>query len=429
MNHRNGQARRRVAVITGSRAEYGLLKTAMSAISRHPRLELQTIVTGTHLLRKFGSTTRDIAADGWRIDAKVPMQRGADDPLDQAIGLSRGIAGIAKALHALRTDVVLVLGDRIEAMAGALAAVTTGRFLAHIHGGDVATGDFDDSLRHSLTKLAHLHLTATPSASRRIIQMGEDEARVQWVGAPGLDRLRALKDDSRQTSLCPPLAGMKVSASLLTKERIYASSLTKGGLRGVNPGPWPTALIMQHPVGRDPSVERGVMENILAEVEHAKLSALCISPNSDRGHSGIIEALEAHAARVPADRFRAVRSLHRDEFLRALIDADVLIGNSSCGVIEAPAAGTPAVNIGTRQNGRERGGDCVIDSDESQSAIRSALARARQLRPITPAYDVYGDGRAGEGIAAHLAKMPLTEAFRRKTFADLAEHAASLMPV
>jgi UDP-hydrolysing UDP-N-acetyl-D-glucosamine 2-epimerase len=181
--------RKRVAVITGTRAEYGLLKSPIAAIATHPRLELQLVVTGMHLLRKFGHTIDDIRADGWRIAARVPMQSGRDD--------STGVAGIARFIEQAGTDIVVVLGDRIEAMAGALAAVTTGRVLAHIHGGDVALGDFDESLRHAITKLAHVHLTATRQSMRRVVRMGESPEHVHCVGAPGLDRLREIITEMR----------------------------------------------------------------------------------------------------------------------------------------------------------------------------------------------------------------------------------------
>ncbi|MBI3835489.1 MAG: UDP-N-acetylglucosamine 2-epimerase (hydrolyzing) [Planctomycetes bacterium] len=386
---RTKKIRRRVAVITGSRAEYGLLKTVMESISRHPALRLQTIVTGMHLLPKFGMTIRDIEANGWKIDARVRMQRGDDDPLDQAKGLSRGIAGIAEALHQLRTQIVVVLGDRIEAMAGALAAITTGRFLAHIHGGDVATGDIDDSLRHSITKLAHLHLPATESASRRILQMGESADRIHVVGAPGLDRLRELRDE----------------------HFVDLAKLARSDDRRM-------ALIVQHPCGRSATIERRVAENILNEVEAAGLMATCIYPNTDRGHRGIIAAITTHTQRANPDRFRVAKSLDRDEFLRSMLSAELLIGNSSCGIIEASAAGTPVVNVGSRQKGRERGGDAILNCDEDAASIHRAIRGALALGPIMPACDVYGDGHAGERIAEHLATMPLTDAFRRKTFAD-----------
>ena len=186
-------ARRRVAVITGSRAEYGLLRTVMRAVQEHETLRLQVIASGMHLVRKLGFTINDITADGFRIDARVPMHSGRDTHLAQAEALAKGVSGMARALDKLRSDVVVVLGDRVEALAGALAASTTNRVLAHIHGGDVAPGHLDDAFRHSITKLAHLHFAATPDAGRRLIRLGEWPEHVYVVGAPGLDDLRSIR--------------------------------------------------------------------------------------------------------------------------------------------------------------------------------------------------------------------------------------------
>ena len=368
-----------MAVVTGTRAEYGLLCSTMEAARKHRKLDLQVVVTGMHLLRKFGYTVRDIESDGWRIDARIKMQTGEDDPLDQAGGLSHGVAGIAEFLDRAKTDIVVVLGDRIEAMAGALAAVTTGRFLAHIHGGDLAPGDVDDSLRHAVTKLAHLHFPATKSARRRILRLGESPDRVHWVGAPGLDRLRTL-----------------------IKQAHKPAKRTDG------------ALIVQHPSGRSAEREYRVMRNILRTVEEAGLERTIIYPNSDRGHQGVIAAIEEHRKRFTSGDVRIVRSLDRDAYLRTLLNAKVLVGNSSGGIIESATAGTPAVNVGSRQQGRERSGRSVIDADESLGSIRSALATALKKRPITGGRSVYGDGGAGARIAQHLAAMPLDDAFRRK---------------
>ena len=368
---------RRVAVITGTRAEYGLLRSTLRAMREHPRIEPRLVVTGMHLLRKFGRTIRDIERDSFPVAAVVPMQRGTDDPLDQAEGLARGVRGIARFLEREQIDVVLVLGDRVEALAGALAAVTTGRIVAHVHGGDVATGDFDDSLRHAITKLAHVHLAATKSAAARIVRLGEEKRRVYVVGAPGLDELREA-------------IGPKRVRSLKRNE----------------------ALVVQHPIGRSAAVERRVMAMILDEVWRAKLKPIIVYPNTDRGHAGIIAAIEAFTSAHPGAE--AHRSLPRDEYLRRLASARVLIGNSSSGIIEAATAGTPAVNVGDRQAGRERSGRSVIDTDESRSSIRAALSRAKRLRVAAGAKSVYGDGRAGSRIAAILSRVPLDDAFRRK---------------
>ena len=370
---------RRVAVVTGTRAEDGLLRSPMEAVAKHPDLRLQLVVTGMHLLRKFGRTIDRIISDGWLIDARVKMQTGDDSPLDQAIGLSRGVRGIANYLEQGRTDIVVVLGDRIEAMAGALAAVTTGRLLAHIHGGDIAPGDFDDSLRHAVTKLAHLHLVATEAARKRLIRMGESPDRVHCVGAPGLDRLVKLLKNRR---------GRKQHTG--------------------------RALVVHHPCGRSTIRERRTMKMILQAVDEAGLNTTVVYPNSDRGHTGIIEAIESHRKHAKDGSMTVVRSLARDVYLDMLIEADVLIGNSSSGMIEAGTAGTPAVNVGPRQRGRQTGGNSVIHAEESAAAIREALTKALRKRPIIGAGTVYGDGTAGTRIADLLARVSLDDASRRK---------------
>lgn len=384
--------KRRIAVVTGTRAEYGLLKSTMTALQQQRTVTLQLVVTGSHLLPKFGHTIDDVADDGWNIDARVPMQRGDDDPLDQSQAMARGIAGIAEFLDVQSTDIVVVLGDRIEAMAGALAAVTTGRALAHVHGGDLAAGDFDDTLRHSITKLAHLHFPATREAARRIIRMGEDSARVQVVGAPGLDRIREL---------------------LQTRRASDQTSRSVSHARTSNHKDVKHALIVQHPCGRSRERERAVMNTILktAQAEHFHVS--CLYPNTDRGHLGIIDAIEAHANKSSNGEFRVMPSLPRDDFLLAMHDADVLIGNSSSGIIEAASVGTPAVNIGPRQSGRQISGSGVIHCGESLYAIRRALRTATKKGPIGKR-NIYGDGHAGERIAKTLAQIPLNETIRRK---------------
>jgi UDP-hydrolysing UDP-N-acetyl-D-glucosamine 2-epimerase len=371
---------RRIAVVTGTRAEYGLLKSTMQAIAADPRLKLQVVVTGMHLLRKFGHTVDEIVRDGWRIDARVAMQSGSDAPLDQATGLARGVAGLARFFRAARTDIVVVLGDRIEALAGALAAVTTGRLVAHIHGGDVASGDFDDALRHAITKLAHVHLAATRDAARRIVRMGEDPRSVHVVGAPGLDRLRELVAERRR-----PRAS---------------------GAAG-------QALVIYHAWGRPAAVEARTMDALLRAVAERGLRRLILYPNSDRGHRGVLQALARHARRHARD-VEVVRSLPRDAYLRALLAADVLVGNSSSGIIEAPLAGTPSVNVGQRQAGRQVGGRSVVQVGEPYAAVRAGLAAALRLRTHAGGRTVYGDGRAGARIARILARVPIGPGAARK---------------
>ncbi|MCP4246916.1 MAG: UDP-N-acetylglucosamine 2-epimerase (hydrolyzing) [bacterium] len=371
--------RRRIAVVTGTRAEYGLLRSTMQAVEEHPRLALQVAVAGMHLLKKFGHTIDEIRADGWRIDTRVRMQTGNDDALDQAVGLSRGVAGLARFFDSADADVVVVLGDRIEAMAGALAGVTTGRIVAHIHGGDVAPGDLDEGLRHAITKLAHLHLAATAQAARRIIRMGERPEQVHNVGAPGLDRL------------------------------IEVVGADRNGRRARQQA----ALVIQHPSGRSADRERKTMSAILRAVADSGLRPIVIYPNSDRGHTGIIAVIEA-ATRRAGSPVRVERSLARDDFLHLLADVRLLVGNSSCGIIEAASAGTAAVNVGPRQAGRQRSGPSVVDCSESYDQIRTAITRALRKRPRLGGRTCYGHGRTGHRIAAVLARTRLDDALRRK---------------
>ncbi|MFN0136309.1 MAG: UDP-N-acetylglucosamine 2-epimerase [Phycisphaerae bacterium] len=373
--------KRRIAVVTGTRAEYGALRSTILALRDSPRVELQVVATGLHLLRQFGRTIDDIRRDGVPIAATVPMQRGDDSATDQARGLARGVDGLARLFHRARTDIVVVLGDRIEAMAAALAATTTGRVVAHIHGGDVAAGDFDESLRHAITKLAHVHLTASESSRRRVIRLGEDARRVFLVGAPGLDDLRV-------------------------ELRARRGSKRAGG----------EALVVFHATGRDVRVERRAMETILHAVSAAGLRRRIIYPNSDRGHAGIVAAIEAHVRRSGNDAV-AHRSLPRGDFLRALIDADLLIGNSSSGIIEAPLAGTATVNIGDRQLGREPGGTSIVHCGESVRALARAIDQAMQMRPRRGGRCVYGDGRSGPRIARILERVSVNARLVRKRIA------------
>lgn len=370
------QRKKRIAVVTGTRAEYGVLASTLAAIKASRRLELQLVVTGIHLLRQFGHTVDQIRADGWSIDAQVKMQSGDDSEFDQSRGLGRGIEGIARFLIDADSDVVLVLGDRIEALAGALAGVTCGKIVAHVHGGDVAPGDFDDALRHSITKLAHLHFAATRDAADRIRKLGESNDRIFVVGAPGLDRLRQILD----TEDIEPDASR--------------------------------ALIVHHASGRAGQIERRTMNAILAAVEAAGLSALVVYPNTDRGHRGIIEAIEG--AKKRGQKLRVARSLPRDRYLRELIQSRLLIGNSSSGIIEAATAGTAVVNIGPRQAGRLRGGRCIVDSGESRAAICAAIQKALKMRPKRGTSGPYGDGRSGAAIARMMERVELSDALRRK---------------
>lgn len=372
--------RRVIAVVTGSRAEYGLLRSTMRAIAAHPELKLRVVATGTHLLRAFGYTVNEIIRDGFPVDARVPMQRGDDSPLDQAEGIGRGIAGIAPLLLAWKVDVVLVLGDRIEAMAGALAGVTTGRFVAHLHGGDTAPGDIDESIRHAVSKLSHIHFPASRSSRKRLLDMGERSDSTFMVGPPALDEIREVLK----------ARGAAIEAA--------------GNL----------AIVLQHPCGKPTSDEKRLMNDILTTTLAAGLHPLVIEPNSDRGHSGIRAAIRRARVLISENGGLIFASLERASFLHALADARVLIGNSSSGIIEAPLMGTPSINVGDRQRGRERYGKSVIDCGESPKEIALAIRQLLSMRLPRRTTTTRSAISVGQKIADVLSRVQLDDKLRRK---------------
>ena len=382
--------RRRVAMVTGTRAEFGVLESVLRAMRERTRLDPRLIVTGMHLLPKFGRTIDQIRDAGWRIDAAVRMQTGRDSPGAEALAVARGVAGIARAVERLKCRIVLVLGDRIEAFAGACAAACGRRVLAHSHGGDRAVGDVDDALRNAITRLAHVHLAASKDAADRLRRMGEAPSRIHRVGAPGLDDIRRFRQaertdrrrsDRRLRELLGPIA-----------DRVFA-------------------VVVHHPRGRSCRLEAATCRQIVAAVEQCGLAGVAIFPNSDPGHQGIIDVLTGLRGRAG---WRTFRSLVREDYLRLLSRSAVLIGNSSSGVIESASLGVNAVNIGPRQSGRLRCGPNVIEAAETRQAIVRAIRQAlRRPRPAA-SRSVYGEGRAGQRIADVLERLEITPALLQK---------------
>lgn len=350
----------RALVVTGSRAEFGLLEPVMRAIDAHPDLELLTAVAGAHLLPP-AHTWREVER-AFPIAAKIPMQRhGETGRLADAAALGAGVSGLADALARLKPHWAVVLGDRIEAMAAACAASIGGVALAHIHGGDRAEGVADEAMRHAITKLAHLHLPATAASAERITRMGEHPDRVRAIGSPaidGLDRIPPL-DESRWRGLGEP-----------------------------------EIVFLMHPIGRHDDEERRAAHHALRAITGRK--TLALMPNHDPGRGGIVRAIEESGVRAAAH-------LARPEFIGLLRRAGALVGNSSAALIECAAIGVPAVNIGRRQSGRERAGNVVDAANETTEAVADALRRALTLR--APFEHPYGDGSAGERAAAALASL------------------------
>lgn len=362
------------------------MRTTLRAIEAHSALELQLVVTGMHLDREHGRSIDAIRDEGWRVDATVPWLRSTT-PSKSAASTGTAIAGIAKALDRLQSDVVLVVGDRVEAFAAAAAGHVGGRVVAHVHGGDRALGQVDDSLRHAITKLAHVHFPATLKSATRLIKLGEDRWRVRRVGSPGVDGIR-------EAAASP---GEIAAAFPALKHRQFA-------------------LLVLHPTVTDEAVERRAAERVLRATTLAGFPhVVVVHPNNDPGGRGIARCWDAHAN---DDRLIIRKDIARRMFLGLMRDAAVLVGNSSSGIIEAASFGTPVVDIGVRQAGRERSAN-VKNAPAKASAIRAALASIwRSGRPRRfPAKNVYGGGGAGKRIAAELARLSVDQRLLRKLIA------------
>lgn len=365
-----------ICVVTGTRAEFGLLAPVMRAIDEHPALTLRVVACGSHLLAP-AHTVREVEA-AFPVAARVLMQRDdeARDRTNDAIALGRGVEGFARVFDEMRPSCVVVLGDRIEAFAAASAASVMGVPVAHIHGGDRAEGVADEAMRHAITKLAHLHFPATTLSGERIMRMGEDPARVRVVGSPAIDGLRGI--------------GAMPDAE-------YA------GLGS------PQVIVSLHPIGRTDAEERVDAETVLSALQGRRVLALM--PNHDAGREGIARALRGAAER---DRITLVEHLARARFvslcLRVAHEGGVIVGNSSAGLIECAALtpALPCVNVGPRQGGRERPASVVDCEPLDAASLSRAMGVAAGLRGLAPDHP-YGDGRTGPRIAETLAGTGLGE--------------------
>lgn len=389
-------SRRRIGVFTATRAEYGLLRPVLDALDRSPRLEAALIVGGTHLSPRHGLTVAEIEADGRRIAARVPVLLAGDDGLSVAADMAAVLAGAARAYAELDLDAVLLLGDRTEVLAAAAAAVPLALPLIHLEGGHVTEGAADEAIRHAVTKLAALHFTAAEPYARRLVQMGEAEDRVFVVGATGVDGLMA----------APELSRDRLAARL-------GVGLDGGFL-----------LVAFHPEtlsDRPPADQAAAFLDGLSLAQQGAAAGRALvftGANADAGGDAVTAALRRFVDERPG-RAVLVPSLGHDLYAAALRACDAVAGNSSSGVIEAPAVGAPAVNVGDRQKGRLRPPG-VIDCALEPRAVADALARA--LDPafrtaLKTAPPPFGDGRAGRRIVEVLEGVDFA-ALRRKPFAD-----------
>ena len=388
---------RTIAVVTGTRADYGLLRWTMAEIAAHNGLRLRLIVTGSHLSPAFGETWRAIVDDGFSVDERVEILDDDDSALGTARSLARATSGIAEALGRIRPDLVLLLGDRYEILGAASAALLLGIPIAHIAGGEVTEGAFDDAIRHAITKMAVLHFPAADEYRRRIIQLGEDPERVTTVGASGFDNFERL--------------------DLLDREQLAAEL-------GIPLDSRPLAACTFHPE----TLAEVTPEQALAPLFEAlaalpALQVVFTKANADTGGRRINELIDGFVAENPG-RMWAFASLGQVGYLSLLRAADVVIGNSSSGIIEAPAAGTPTVNIGDRQAGRLRA-PSILDVADDAAQIRAAieLALSPDLRVLAARRESpYGSPGAARLIVDRLATADLNGIRTKRFHEQGAEH-------
>lgn len=385
-----GSAKRKVAVFTGTRAEYGLLYWLLKDIQNDKELELQLLVSGMHLSPEFGSTWQQIERDGFSIDEKIEILLSSDTPVGTAKSIGLGVLGFADALSRLKPDVLIILGDRFEALAVAQTAMILRIPILHLHGGEITEGAYDDAIRHAITKLSYLHCTSTDEYKKRVIQLGEDPIRVANVGAIGLDHIKR----SHFLSL------EKLSVSLNFKFT------------------HPYFLVTYHPVTLGKESPEGSFKAILEALDsYPNYQVILTYPNADDGGRKIIPLLEAYASSQP-NRVLAIPSLGQLRYLSAVKHAAAVIGNSSSGIIEVPAFDVPTVNIGDRQKGRLAAKsvlNCPADSQSIIDTIKIAITRSYKGsdEKIT---NPYGQGNASAKIIEMIKSMNFE---RSKIFYDI----------
>lgn len=384
--------KRKVAVVTGARSEYGLLYWLLKELQENEDFELQLIVTGAHLKKELGFTVQVIEDDGFPIHAKVEILDGEDSPLGISRSIGRAVSGIAKALDQLQPDILLLLGDRYEILAAAQAALVARIPIAHIHGGELTEGAVDDSMRHAITKMANLHFVSAEPYRRRVIQLGEQAEYVFTVGATSLDHLQNLK--------------------LLGREALEKSldfSLGKCSF-----------LTTYHPATLSNQPQNEAVKKWLQALDCFPDAQIIMTyPGADSQWGVVVDLIESYARSQPSRVF-LTKSLGQLKYLSVMSCVNLVVGNSSSGLIEAPSFKVPTVNIGDRQKGRLRA-DSVIDCEEDADSIRQAIQKAFSddfKNSLINMTNPLGNGNTTKKIITHLSQVNLNH-LRQKRFNDL----------
>ena len=368
-------AKRKITITTGTRAEYGILRPILNEITQRKKLQLILIVTGTHLSKRHGMTINEIKKDKFKIYQTFKFLPNDDTGFSAAKSLGGGVVQFAKIFKKVKPDINLILGDRDEMLASAIAAYHMNIPNAHIHGGDVS-GSIDEYSRHAITKISNIHFAATEKSKRRIIKMGENPKFVYLTGSTSIDELRNNKILSKSQF-----------------EKKYGFKLTKNLI-----------VLVQHPVTTQIASTKKHIQNTLKAIEYFGYRTIIIAPNSDAGSNIIFQNIKQFAN--SHNFVRVFSSLPRSDFLCLIKNCGALVGNSSSGLIEASYFGTSVVNIGIRQQGREKSHNVLDAKSESIISIKRTISRALK-KNTKPSY-LYGVGTSSPKIAQYLEKIKLS---------------------
>lgn len=375
---------RKVCVVVTARPSYSRIRTALQAIDAHGDLELQLVVAASALLDRYGNAHEVMERDGFRIDRRVYMIVEGENPVTSAKSTGIGLTELATVLDNLSPDIVVTIADRYETIATAIAASYMHLPLVHIQGGEV-TGSIDEKVRHAITKLADYHFVSTSMAAERVRKMGEQQDRIYKTGCPSID-----------LALCAIEASQEIPDPI---ERY-------GGVGDHVDLNEPYIVVLQHPVTTEYRESRGHVEETLYAVKDSGVPSLWLWPNVDAGSDGTSKGIRAFRERYPLPHIHFFKNLPPEIFIRVLHNSSGIVGNSSVAIRECEALGVPAVNIGSRQSGRERGDNVVdvwYDREQIADAIRDMVKRGH-----TQTRHIYGDGTAGQQIADLLARVELS---------------------
>jgi UDP-hydrolysing UDP-N-acetyl-D-glucosamine 2-epimerase len=374
---------KKICVVVGSRANYSSIKSAMRAIHDHPELELQLVVGASALLDRYGTALDVIEDDGFEPDERVFMLIEGETPGTMAKSTGLGLLELPTAFERLEPDVVITVGDRFETMATALAATYMNIPLAHTMGGEVS-GNIDESIRHAVTKFAHVHFPASKGAAERIVKLGENPESVHMVGCPRMDLV----------------------AEVLRNGEDGLSDLFRFGVGGSFDLDQPFVLVSQHPVTTEYGDGERQIEETLRAVQSVGLPAVVLWPNADAGSEHIARGIRKFREHEDDARMHFFKNLPTNDYIRLMRETACLVGNSSSAIREGSFIGTPAVNIGSRQEGRDRGSN-VVDVDYDRGEISDAM-QAQVAHDPYGHEPIYGSGNAGERIADVLSRTEIS---------------------